>query len=210
MAFLDLGKVTGPQGPEGPKGETGAAGARGPQGEQGIQGPKGEQGEIGPAGSQGPKGDTGAVFTPSVSDDGTLTWTNNGGLTNPGPVNMKGPKGDSGDQQVWSTTPALIGTYNGKPRYRILENITVPMTTVSAHETRDVDINISIPSSRIDSSSMSFYTVGQLHLPVTFNGCLLTASAASTVISIRCLSLSEESVTIPSLPLTFVIEYSTY
>ena len=28
----------------------------------------------------GPKGDPGAVFTPSVSGDGVLRWTNDGGL----------------------------------------------------------------------------------------------------------------------------------
>ena len=39
----------------------------------------------------------GATFTPSVSADGTLSWTNNKGLVNPEPVNIKGPKGDTGD-----------------------------------------------------------------------------------------------------------------
>ena len=35
----------------------------------------------------------GATFTPSVSADGTLSWTNNKGLTNPEPVNIKGEDG---------------------------------------------------------------------------------------------------------------------
>ena len=39
-----------------------------------------------------------ATFTPSVSADGTLSWTNNKGLANPEPVNIKGPKGDTGPQ----------------------------------------------------------------------------------------------------------------
>ena len=39
----------------------------------------------------------GATFTPSVSADGTLSWTNNGGLPNPDPVNIKGPQGPKGD-----------------------------------------------------------------------------------------------------------------
>lgn len=38
----------------------------------------------------------GATFTPSVSADGTLSWTNNKGLTNPEPVNIKGPQGADG------------------------------------------------------------------------------------------------------------------
>ena len=43
-------------------------------------------------------GEDGATFTPSVSADGTLSWTNDKGLTNPEPVNIKGPKGDTGPQ----------------------------------------------------------------------------------------------------------------
>lgn len=49
---------------------------------------------------QGAKGDTGPqgyTFTPSVSSDGVLSWTNNGSLANPESVNIKGPKGDPGD-----------------------------------------------------------------------------------------------------------------
>lgn len=42
-------------------------------------------------------GENGATFIPSVSADGTLTWTNDGGLDNPAPVNIKGPKGATGD-----------------------------------------------------------------------------------------------------------------
>jgi len=41
-------------------------------------------------------GENGATFTPSVSDDGTLSWTNDKGLDNPAPVNVKGPAGPQG------------------------------------------------------------------------------------------------------------------
>lgn len=51
-----------------------------------------ENGNIEIAGGTGQDGTT---FTPSVSSDGTLSWTNNGGKTNPAPVNIKGTKGDS-------------------------------------------------------------------------------------------------------------------
>ena len=43
---------------------------------------------------QGPNGANGVTFTPSVSSAGVLSWTNNGGLTNPSPISIKGPKGD--------------------------------------------------------------------------------------------------------------------
>ena len=39
----------------------------------------------------------GVTFVPSVSSDGVLSWTNNGGLANPVTVNIKGSKGDKGD-----------------------------------------------------------------------------------------------------------------
>ena len=44
----------------------------------------------------GLQGANGAVFTPSVAADGTLSWTNDGGLENPAAVNIKGPKGEPG------------------------------------------------------------------------------------------------------------------
>jgi hypothetical protein len=34
------------------------------------------------------KGEKGATFTPSVSEDGTLSWTNDKGLENPVPFNI--------------------------------------------------------------------------------------------------------------------------
>ena len=102
--------IQGEQGEQGPKGDTGAQGPQGPTGEKGEtgaigpQGPEGPQGEQGPQGPQGPAGTTGAIgpqgpyFTPSVSSDGVISWTNNGGLGNPTSVNIKGPQGEQGPQ----------------------------------------------------------------------------------------------------------------
>lgn len=42
--------------------------------------------------------DNTAVYTPSVSADGVISWTNDNGKENPEPVNIKGPKGDKGDK----------------------------------------------------------------------------------------------------------------
>ena len=38
----------------------------------------------------------GVTFTPSVSDDGVISWTNDGGLTGPEEKSIKGQKGDTG------------------------------------------------------------------------------------------------------------------
>lgn len=43
-----------------------------------------------------PRGVPGYTYTPHVSADGTLAWTNNGGLENPDPVNIMGPEGPQG------------------------------------------------------------------------------------------------------------------
>ena len=63
---------------------------------------------------QGPNGANGVTFTPSVSAAGVLSWTNNGGLTNPSPISIKGPKGDDAvitesDVEGWGFT-RNIGT----------------------------------------------------------------------------------------------------
>lgn len=57
-------------------------------------------------GGGGTDGKDGVTFTPSVSEDGTLSWSNDGELDNPEPVNIKGAKGDDG--AVGATfTPAV-------------------------------------------------------------------------------------------------------
>lgn len=81
--------VFGGRGEKGEKGDPGTPGQQGPEGEQGIQG------EQGPQGIQGEQGVKGTTFTPAVDADGNLSWTNDGGLTNPASVNIKGPAGPS-------------------------------------------------------------------------------------------------------------------
>ena len=41
--------------------------------------------------------ENGATFTPSVAEDGTLSWTNDKELENPTPVNIMGPQGPQGE-----------------------------------------------------------------------------------------------------------------
>lgn len=84
---------TGAQGPKGDQGDVGPTGPAGPTGPQGEVGP---QGPTGPAGADGAKGADGVTFTPSMSDDGDLSWSNDGGKANPQTVNLKGQKGDTG------------------------------------------------------------------------------------------------------------------
>nr|DAT38430.1 MAG TPA: tail fiber protein [Caudoviricetes sp.] len=79
---------------KGPKGDQGDTGPQGPQGKQGATGETGPQG---PQGEKGATGATGTTFTPAVSAAGVLSWTNDGGKTNPESVSIKGPKGATGE-----------------------------------------------------------------------------------------------------------------
>lgn len=54
-------------------------------GSQGPQGPKGDKGDTGETGARGPAG---PHYTPNVSTNGDLSWTNDGGLANPDTVNL--------------------------------------------------------------------------------------------------------------------------
>ena len=54
------------------------------------------QSEIDSSGAVFLKGKDGATFTPEVSQEGVLSWTNDKGLDNPGSVNIKGPTGPAG------------------------------------------------------------------------------------------------------------------
>ena len=54
-------------------------------------------------------GVVGTTFIPSVSEDGTISWTNNGNLPNPEPVNIKGKDGVDGKDGI-SATHSWNGT----------------------------------------------------------------------------------------------------
>ena len=115
--------TTGQQGPKGDKGDNGLPGSKGDPGftpsfsignvttlESGAKAtvtrrgtdelpildfgiPKGDRGPIGPGG----EGSVGYFFTPHVSPEGIISWTNDGNLANPDPINIKGPKGEKGE-----------------------------------------------------------------------------------------------------------------
>lgn len=61
---------------------------------------------------QGVKGDNGVTFIPSVTADGTMSWTNNGGMTNPEPVNLRGPAGKDGANGKDAAADKTLGIIN--------------------------------------------------------------------------------------------------
>lgn len=58
---------------------------------------KGDKGDPGDKGDKGDPGSNGATFTPSVSEDGMISWSNDANLPNPPSQNIKGPPGSGSD-----------------------------------------------------------------------------------------------------------------
>lgn len=94
-------------------------------GAKGGKGDTGSAGSVGATGSQGPRGVT---FTPAVSADGDLSWTNDGSLSNPGTVNIRGPRGLQG--VVGSQGPAGPTGPAGTTNYNNLTNKPVSDTSL--------------------------------------------------------------------------------
>lgn len=61
------------------------------------------------SGSASSGGGLSVVYTPHVSSDGVISWTNNGELSNPSPVTIRGSKGDDG----YSPEVSLLRVANG-------------------------------------------------------------------------------------------------
>ena len=104
----------------------------------------GENGSDGLPGTPGSNGVDGTTFTPSVSAAGDLSWSNDGGKTNPETVNIKGatgaqgPPGSSGAmvvETVIGTTPSITGADNH--RYICGEAATLSIT---APESGSIDV----------------------------------------------------------------------
>lgn len=54
----------------------------------------------------------GATYTPAVSEDGVISWTNDQELPNPDPVNIKGPAGPQGVSGVYVGEGDMPDGYN--------------------------------------------------------------------------------------------------
>lgn len=61
----------------------------------------------------GTQGADGTTFTPSVSASGDISWTNDGGKTNPPTQNIMGPEGDEGPAGKSAYQSAVDGGYSG-------------------------------------------------------------------------------------------------
>ena len=81
----------------------------------------------------GRDGKDGATFTPSVSEAGVLSWTNNGGLDNPDPVSIKGERGEQGEQGEQGI-PGLKGDPGISPSAKVEQTETGAVISVTDAE----------------------------------------------------------------------------
>lgn len=98
-----------------------------------LQGPKGDTGSTGATGSPG---ESGGTYTPSLSSNGDLSWSNDKGLPNPETVNIKGQDGTNGKDGS-SITSASSGTTTQQDGY------TITPVTFNKNDGTNVTVNVS-------------------------------------------------------------------
>ena len=74
----------------------------------------------------------GATFTPSVSADGLISWSNDKGLANPETVSIKGPKGNDGAVTTLGTGMYAMQIVDGRLRLYYDEGTDVPDMEIRA------------------------------------------------------------------------------
>lgn len=81
-------------------------------------------------------GQNGATFTPAVSADGVISWTNNRDLPNPDPICIKGADGKDGTQFVVDQTLTLENGMLSVNTVNVVEaDNTLPVTSAAVNVT---------------------------------------------------------------------------
>lgn len=76
-------------------------------------------------------GQNGATFTPHVSEDGILSWTNDRGLPNPAPVRIKGDDGT--EFEVDATLTLVDGILSVNTADDVEKDNTLPVTSAAVY-----------------------------------------------------------------------------
>ena len=92
----------------------------------------------------------GATFTPSVNEDGVISWTNDKGLDNPTQRNIKGPKGDPGT------------TFNIKGFYDTYADMTSAVSDPSANDCYGVGTASPYTFYAWDDTNEEWVNIGQV------------------------------------------------
>ena len=115
------------------------------------------------------KGDAGATYTPHVTNDGVLYWTNNGDLLNPTPVNIKGKNGDILQEEEINKINEILKNYNVQ-----IDDLLTSYESMSKNKMDINTKNISVSQinknlGKFDESYLSDKLLQQMHndLPLT-------------------------------------------
>ena len=82
----------------------------------------------------GAEGDDGTTFTPSVDTSGNISWTNDGGKTNPTTRNIKGPQGDAGPEALVTIEVTAINYVAGTATLKAVLRVNGTVTTPTAYK----------------------------------------------------------------------------
>lgn len=107
---------------------------------------------------QGAAGKDGTTFTPSVSTDGVLSWTNDGGKPNPASVNIKGKTG----------APGMDG-FNGTTFTPSVSADGVLSWTNDGGKQNPASVNIKGPAGEAGPGSELFYVGCGIHAEDTYD-----------------------------------------
>ena len=150
--------------------------------------------------AQGSGGADGVTFTPSVSQEGVISWTNDGGRTNPQSVNIKGPKGDTGDPAPSSAVVPAVEDWLDEnvtqetgyvlDRTLLLSNAAAPADMVGTIKN---EINGKVDDVKINGTSI--VSNGIANIPLAQVGSSTTPGVVRTLTS-RGLSVNDGTIEI--------------
>lgn len=130
---------------------------------------KGANGANGSDGAPGETGPAGAVFTPSVSVSGDLSWTNNGGLQNPTTVNIRGqqgPQGAPGTAATVSVGTVTTGAAGSQASVTNVGNANAAVLNFSIPKGDKGDTGPQGPAATTDHILGLVYPVGSIYMSV--------------------------------------------
>ena len=148
----------------------------GEDGKDGKDGKDGADGQTGPAGKDGAPGTPGAdgtTFTPVVSAEGVISWTNDGGKTNPQPMNIKGPHGDDGTSPTVSVADipgghrVTITDANGTHSFDVMDGEDYALTAADKAEiAQQAAEDVDVPVQDVQVNGVSVVSGGVANVPM--------------------------------------------
>lgn len=121
-------------------------------GADGVDGKDGYTPQKGVDYFDGATGESGATFTPTVSESGDLSWSNDKGLHNPPTVNIKGAQGEQGETGEAGYTPQKnVDYFDGEDGVSI---VSIEQTATSTEDNGENVFKITLSNGQSESFSV--------------------------------------------------------